>query len=422
MIDAARSLLDVLVAALWQDALIGPCTAVMLWIAGRRINASTRQFVMQSALLAMLIVPVVTTAPQIASHSVAFPTQIALSPNGPSVPVTTHSSMDWRRIDVALSDDAVLCIACAWALGVLLLLARVGVGFLRVASILHRSSRLQDYEGVRAYVTAGVGVPFSVGFIVPSIVVPQSLLETAELRSAIAHELAHVRRHDAWAHTLEQFARALLFFNPAVLFMLGALALEREAACDDWAVAHSGDEESYTRALAVLALQKCTGSSMPAVCGAIGFGHALVKRIERLQDGRRNRTLALSHYAIGVSIAVLVISAFLLQSLAPAIAFSPQKPAEHHMATAAVCWRDATVVYAAPPQESLPSGHVSMDVTISPSGKVAGVRVTHSSGNTRLDNGAIAAVKNSSFAPAIRNCKPAEGHYLFSFTSNGSKQ
>lgn len=194
MIDAARSLLDVLVAALWQDALIGLCTAVMLWIAGRRISASTRQFVMQSALLAMLIVPVVTTAPQIASHSAAFPTQIALSPNGPSVPVSTYSSMDWRRIDVALSDNAVLSIACAWALGALLLLARVGLGFLRLPSILHRSTRLSDYDGVRVYVTAGVGVPFSVGFIMPSIVVPQSLLGTAELRSAIMHELAHVRR------------------------------------------------------------------------------------------------------------------------------------------------------------------------------------------------------------------------------------
>jgi TonB family protein len=236
------------------------------------------------------------------------------------------------------------------------------------------------------------------------------------------HELAHVRRHDAWAHTLEQFARALLFFNPAALLMLGALALEREAACDDWAVAHSGDEQSYTRALAVLALQKCSAPPMPAVCGAIGFGHGLVKRIERLEDARRNRSVALSHYAIGASIAVLIISAFLLQSLAPAIAFSPQKPAAPKTAAAAGCSRDASVVYAAPPEGSLPSGHVSMDVTISPSGKVAGVRVMHSSGNSRLDTGAIAAVKNSTFAPAMRNCKPVEGHYLFSFTSTSSKE
>ncbi|HKU66206.1 MAG TPA: M56 family metallopeptidase [Candidatus Baltobacteraceae bacterium] len=422
MIQAARVLLDVLAAALWQDAIIALFAAALLWIGGRRVNASTRQFVMQSALLVMLILPVATTAPRIASSGAKMPAQISLSPQGPAVTVTTRSSLDPRRIDVVLNDGAVLSLACAWALGAGLLLLRVGAGFLRVASVLHRSSRLRDYEGVRVYATTAVGVPFSVGFIAPSIVVPQSLLGTAEFHSAIMHELAHVRRHDAWAHTLEQFARALLFFNPAAVFVLGALALEREAACDDWVVAQSGDEESYTRALAVLALQECGGSPMPAVCGAIGFGHALVKRIERLQDVRRNRTLALSQYAVGGSIAVLVISAFVLQSFAPAIAFSSPAPAAHKAATAAVCWRDPYVVYAAPPQGSLPSGRVSIDATISPAGKVVGARIAHSSGNARLDSGAIAAVKNSSFAPAIRNCKPVQGNYLFLLTTNGSKE
>ena len=67
-----------------------------------------------------------------------------------------------------------------------------------------------------------------------------STLGPAERRQVILHELAHVKRRDLlWGWTAE-VARTVYFFHPLVWWVAYRLRLERELACDQLAMAHSG--------------------------------------------------------------------------------------------------------------------------------------------------------------------------------------
>jgi TonB family protein len=55
---------------------------------------------------------------------------------------------------------------------------------------------------------------------------------------------------------------------------------------------------------------------------------------------------------------------------------------------------------------------VLIDVSVSPSGSVTGVKVTESSGNSSIDIAALDAALKSTYLPKIVSCKGVEGHYL----------
>src|SRR5690606_32589603 len=78
-----------------------------------------------------------------------------------------------------------------------------------------------------------------------------------QLRAVIAHELAHVRRLDAFVNLFQILAEALLFYHPALWWLNRRVRAERELCCDEVAVSMTGDRLSYARALAAMAEWKC---------------------------------------------------------------------------------------------------------------------------------------------------------------------
>ena len=61
-----------------------------------------------------------------------------------------------------------------------------------------------------------------------------------ELKYILLHELAHLRRRDDWTNLAQKVLKALLFFLPSVWWIERRLSLDREMACDDAVLAHSG--------------------------------------------------------------------------------------------------------------------------------------------------------------------------------------
>ncbi len=410
----ARELLDVLFATLWQGACIGLAVAAVLAFAGHRLNAATRSIVLQCALAAIAIVAVVTTLPNTMPHG--------LSLGGHAVPGSAAASTRGfvavaapRRIDVILGDRAVDVLIAAWIGGFLAFTLRLGVASLQLARLARRSTRLPDRAGVRVYASPDVGVPLATGFAVPSVIVPTALAAQGgeEFECIVLHELAHVRRGDAWVNACERALHAFLFFNPAVLIVLRAIALEREAACDDRAAAQSRDLETYTRSLASFALRRARGGSV-AACGASGFGRATLTRIRRLEDARRNGAITLSHDALGGFTLMLLALALTLQSFAPAIAFAPQPSIKPIIVASTACSKPARYLTGPPPQVARPVGLKAQAlVHLSPSGQVMSTAISKSSGNAAFDRAVLDAAKKGTYAPEVQNCKPVTGTYLF---------
>jgi beta-lactamase regulating signal transducer with metallopeptidase domain len=108
---------------------------------------------------------------------------------------------------------------------------------------------------VGIFESAAVSVPVMVGWIKPTVLLPAAALtglSTVQLEALLAHELAHVRRHDYLVNLLQGLVETLLFYHPAVWWVSRQVRREREHCCDDLAVGVC-DRLVYATALADLA-------------------------------------------------------------------------------------------------------------------------------------------------------------------------
>ena len=141
--------------------------------------------------------------------------------------------------------------------------------------------RLGIGRAVALLESTAVSVPMVVGWLQPVVLVPASVLTglpPSQLAAVLAHELAHVRRHDYLVNLLQTAVETLLFYHPAVWWVSAQVRRERENCCDDLAVAVCGDRLGYARALANLEGLRAPAS--PLVLAA--SGGSLVERIRRL--------------------------------------------------------------------------------------------------------------------------------------------
>lgn len=93
--------------------------------------------------------------------------------------------------------------------------------------------------------------PVMFGLRRPVILLPERFLELdADVQTSIAfHELLHVKRLD-WGFTFaEELLRAVLWFHPAVWWLINRIQLSREQAVDREVLVRTGKRESYIAAL-----------------------------------------------------------------------------------------------------------------------------------------------------------------------------
>lgn len=116
-----------------------------------------------------------------------------------------------------------------------------------------------------------VEVPVTIGWLKPVVLLPTGLmtsLTTDQVEAVIAHELAHIRRHDYLVNLLQTLTESLLFYHPVVWWLSHTIRVEREFCCDDEAVAVTGDRNCYVSALAAVETHRKTPASAVAFTGS----------------------------------------------------------------------------------------------------------------------------------------------------------
>jgi beta-lactamase regulating signal transducer with metallopeptidase domain len=168
---------------------------------------------------------------------------------------------------------------------------------------------------VRWHVSPDFESPATAGWWHPIVILPVCTLTQLSpdlLRALVAHELAHIRRHDYLVNLLQTVLEQLFFFHPAVWWLSRVIRETREECCDDDATSII-DAKTYARALAAMEelRQRAPEDVLPAMASS---GGSLVRRIQRLvrrsNSGRVGQQslpgLIVSFAAIGFAFIMLI--------------------------------------------------------------------------------------------------------------------
>ncbi|HEY3129123.1 MAG TPA: M56 family metallopeptidase, partial [Acidobacteriota bacterium] len=136
------------------------------------------------------------------------------------------------------------------------------------SSVLPLLERAQQRLGIQArfYTSENTAMPITFGLLRPVILLPQNVLELEPhtQEAIIYHELLHVRRRDWIYSILEEFIRAILWFHPAIWWLIGRIHLEREQVVDQAVIQLTQSREQYVEALLAFVRAKTLPKLTPA--------------------------------------------------------------------------------------------------------------------------------------------------------------
>jgi beta-lactamase regulating signal transducer with metallopeptidase domain len=316
----------------WQGALIGCVAAMLLGLLGKA-RPQWRYLVACSALLLCAALPLAGMLARVlgqaeAGSAMTLPPALLQALPSTSAPDSLHAAAapaawgvsGWREFVQPRLPLVILC----WSAGAALMALRLLLG---LAWVRRRSRpgayRLDpEWQTVLDRLAARLGIgrkvilglvddlasPVTAGCLRPLVLVPASLasgMAPQLLEALLAHELAHVRRHDYLINLIQSAIEILLFYHPAVWWLSHRIRVERELIADDLGASALGEPRRLALALSELDLFQL--SSPPLAPGAIGEKGKLMSRIKRLvrpQAEPLNWKLALPALGLALTAAI----------------------------------------------------------------------------------------------------------------------
>lgn len=389
---------------LWQGAVVG----LLAWLALallRNARPQTRYLVACLALLACALLPVVHLLRAAAADGLSASMHVATVAASDTAMRSSaaFAFAAWR----APSGDVLPWIVAFWAAGAGLLSLRMAGGLLwlrrlRAASRPDatggwqgRIDQLAHRFGIRRAVALRMvdegDSPLCAGLWRPVVLLPGALalrIPTDLLEALLAHELAHVRRHDYLVNLLQGAVEVLLFYHPVVWWLSHRIRIERELAADDLAALVLGEP----RRLAVALSELDRFALQPFHLAQAAHGGQLMFRIRQLvRPDRRAIGLAVVMPVIGLAIAAFAFyaQARLVQPTHPVPRAAPVVAVGASGASAAVAVPEPQAVPAATPH---PAPQAVPVATPRPA-PVAAVRVSSRTADNPRDRVSYALVR-----------------------------
>jgi len=227
-----------------------------------------------------------------------------------------------------------------WLLGVLLLsVQHIGgyfyTGRLRNNGLLHPSPQLMDTferllsasgveRSVQMMESLLVKAPLLIGYFKPVILLPVGLaanLSASEVEAILAHEIAHIRRHDFLVNIMQRCVEVVFFYHPGIWIIGSIIRNERENCCDDVAISLTGSRLHLAMALTHVEEWKLSGN---LALGFSGNKNSLLNRIKRIIN---NKTMKAQHRE-GNLLAIGIVAGLCLSTLTALKGIEYQQPKE----------------------------------------------------------------------------------------------
>lgn len=298
-------------------ALLVPGTAILviaLVVTWRlhKAAAALRHWLLTAAVLCAAMSPLLhATAPAWGPAMPAMPLSSPLAPVITGLDVLNVQPPAGPRADSSRATAASparswsQALIAVWAVGALGSLSFLALGLWRLShmtraavlvgsgawpdAVSARRHRHQVRQPIDVRVMDRASMPLVWGARRSAILIPRAALtwSAPRIEAVVAHEVAHVYRHD-WAWQLvSEFACALYWFHPLAWCARARLRAESDAACDDMVLRSGADATSYAGHLIAIARDCNTGVTVPAP--AVVRASTLERRLTAMLDPTRDR-------------------------------------------------------------------------------------------------------------------------------------
>lgn len=255
-------------------------------------------------------------------------------------------------------------------------------------------------------VTSQVDGPVTFGWFRPVILLPESFAEAhpGTQSAVLTHELVHVERRD-WLWTVaEEIIRSLLWFHPAVRWLISRIQLAREQVVDREVVNRTGDREAYLRALVEITKARAA-PAFPAVPAFLRKWHLKARvqtLLEEVSMTKSRMVVSLAATAVLLAaVGVLAVSYFPLHTELQAAELENVG----NGVSAPRLLNKVEPDYSEEAREAKVQGTAVLEIEVWPDGKAHNIRVVRGLGSG-LDEEAVKAVEQWEFEPAMKDGEP----------------
>jgi bla regulator protein blaR1 len=274
-------------------------------------------------------------------------------------------------------------------------------------------SRRLGIGPVAVFSSAQIFAPMTIGCIRKCVLLPTGMLTGlahSDVDTAIAHELAHVRRNDFLKNLIYELLSLPVNYHPAFWVVRQRMTETREMVCDAVAAEFSGSRQ-YARSLLRLASLLLEGKPM-GVPHAIGVfdANTLERRVMKLTEtkkptGRLRRGAALAAcILLGIATASTLVALRFDVNAAVANGAASEKPEPRSVPPATMQDHLLTKVTPKYPPDAKKAGiqgTVVLEAIIGDTGRVENLKVV--SGPNELVQSAMDAVRQWTYKPVLLN-------------------
>lgn len=224
-----------------------------------------------------------------------------------STTIASNTSI-WMDFQVLFSEN-VNVLVTAWMIGMLFLSIRLMGGYFYTEQLRWKYTKtiqgdtlvlfnqllekVNIKKGINLLESSLATSPMTIGFLQPVILLPIGLitgLSNKELEAVLAHELAHIKRHDYLVNIIQSLVEIIFFFHPATWWISANIREERENCCDDLAIELCGNKVHLAKALTKVEIfQQQTNMSL--AMGFAGKKQTLLGRVHRILGVKKTNSV-----------------------------------------------------------------------------------------------------------------------------------
>lgn len=329
----------------WQGLLVGWAAALVLGLL-RGARPQTRYAVACAALLLCAALPLAGTLQRMfdarAATTALLPLALVDSAGAEAAATIAPAALDRLALWEQRLQQQLPLVMLLWAAGAAALALRMTLGLAWVRRRSHPARSRPDpaWQGrvitlatrfgiarpVRLGLVDDLSSPVTAGWWRPVILLPASLasgMPVQLLEALLAHELAHIKRHDYLVNLVQSTIEIVLFYHPAVWWLSNRIRLEREQIADDLAASMLGEPRRL--ALALSELDRFQLATNHHLAHAAHGGNLMIriKRLVRPESEPLNWKMALPILGLSAACAAFYANA---QSVPVAPAARPAPP------------------------------------------------------------------------------------------------